>query len=74
MLFSAERPRSPAPDRWRDECRERNDQALGVPAGSHSVDRMVRAISFCRIRRARHQELNQESISNDQRNHAWPDA
>ena len=37
----AERPRSPAPDRWRDECRERSDQALGVPAGRCSVDRIV---------------------------------
>jgi hypothetical protein len=41
-----ERPRSPAPDSWRDECRERSDQALGVPAGRCSVDRIVRILSF----------------------------
>jgi len=40
FIFLGERPRSPAPDRWRDECRERSDQALDVPAGRCSVDRM----------------------------------
>ena len=46
IYFFAERPRSPTPDRWRDECRERSDQALGVPAGSHSLDRLVRTFDF----------------------------
>ena len=32
-IFVAERPQSPAPDRRRDECRERSDQASGVTTG-----------------------------------------
>ncbi len=44
VSFFSCRPRSAAPDRWRDRCREHSDQALGVPAGRCSVDRMVRFI------------------------------
>ena len=44
LSIFAERPRSPAPDRWRDECRERSELALGVPAGRCSVDPMVQFI------------------------------
>gem|GEM_PF-3777807 len=46
-MFLAERPRSPAPDRWRGECRELSDQALGAPAGRCSADRMISILCFC---------------------------
>jgi len=50
-LFFGEGQRSPTPHRWRDECRERRDQELDLPAGRGSVDRIVRLYFVLRNRK-----------------------
>jgi hypothetical protein len=50
FIYFCERPRSAAPDRRRERCRERSDQAPGVTTGRGSLDRLVRIILVLDVR------------------------